>query len=114
MGEALDKIDANYIAHHQRFAPAAPDEEWLAVAGQEAWIVLTRDKRIRRRPAELGAFRKHKVIVFVLAAGNASAAETADRVSRQYEKILRLAKQAQPPVMYSLMRSGISKPFKFK
>jgi predicted nuclease of predicted toxin-antitoxin system len=114
LGEALDEIGANYIAHHQRFAPAAPDEEWLAVAGQEAWIVLTRDKRIRRRPAELDAFREHKVIVFVLAAGNASAAETAELVSRLYKKILRLAKQAQPPVMYSLTRSGISKPFKFK
>lgn len=114
LGEALDKIGANYIAHHQRFAPDAPDEEWLAVAGREAWIVLTRDKHIRRRPTELEAFREHKVIVFVLAGGNDSAAETADLITRLYGKIQKLATQATPPVMYSVTRSGVSKPIKFK
>lgn len=114
LGEALDAIGANFIAHHQRFAPGAPDEEWLTVAGREGWLVLTRDKHIRRRPSELEAFQTHKVIVFVLAAGNASAAETADLVTRLYDKIQRLAAQAKPPVMYSVTRSGISKPIKFK
>lgn len=114
LGEALDQLVVPYIAHHQRFAPDAPDEEWLAVAGRESWIVLTRDKHIRRRPSELEAFREHKVIVFVLAVGNASAAETAELITRLYDKIQRLANQAKPPVMYSVTRSGISKPIKFK
>lgn len=114
LGEALDAIGADYIAHHQYFAPAAPDEEWLEVAGRESWVVLTRDKHIRRRPAELEAFQTHKVTVFVLAAGNASAAETAELITRLYDKIQRLAAQAKPPVMYSVTRSGISKPIKFK
>lgn len=114
LGEALDKIGANYIAHHQRFAPNAPDEAWLEVAGREGWVVLTRDKHIRRRPAELEAFQTHKVTVFVLAAGNVSAAETAELITRLYDKIQRLAAQAQPPVMVGVTRSGISKPIKFK
>lgn len=114
LGEALDAIGADYIAHHQHFAPAAPDEEWLEVAGRESWVVLTRDKHIRRRPAELEAFQTHKVTVFVLAAGNASAAETAELITRLYDKIQRLAAQAKPPVMYSVTRSGISKPLTFK
>lgn len=114
LGEALDKIGANYIAHRECFTHDAPDEEWLAAAGKESWIVLTRDKHIRRRPAELDAFREHRVIVFVLAAGNASAAETAELVTRFYDKIQRFAAQAKPPVMYSVTRSGISKPIKFK
>ncbi len=63
---------------------------------------------------EPGAFRTHKVTVFVLAGGNASAAETADLVTRLYGKILKLANQAKPPVMYSVARSGIGKPIQFK
>ena len=114
MGEALDKLGANYIAHHQRFAPDAPDEEWLAIAGREGWVVVTRDKHIRRRPTELEAFREHKVIVFVLAAGNASAVETADLITCLYGKIQKLATQAKPPAMYSVTRSGVSKPIKIK
>ena len=114
LGEALDAIGAHYIAHYQRFAPAAPDEEWLEVAGRERWVVLTRDQHIRRRPSDLDAFQTHKVIVFVLAAGNASATDTAELVTRLYDKIQRLAAQAKPPVMYSITRSGIGKPIKFK
>ena len=114
LGEALDKLGAPYIAHHQRFAPDAPDEEWLEVAGREGWIVITRDKHIRRRPAELDAFRTHQVTVFVLADGNASAAETAELVTRLYGKIIKLAHQAKPPVMYSVTRSGIGKSIQFK
>lgn len=114
LGVALDAIGAHYIPHHQLFAPAAPDEKWLEVAGREGWVVLTRDKHIRRRPAELEAFQTHQVTVFVLAAGNASAAETAELITSLYKKIQRLAAQAKPPVMYSVTRSGISKPIKFK
>jgi predicted nuclease of predicted toxin-antitoxin system len=114
LGEALDQLDAPYIAHHQRFAPNAPDEEWLEAAGREGWVVLTRDKRIRWRPAELEAFRDHKVIVFVLVSGNVSAAETASLISGLYPKILRFAAVAKPPAMYRVTRSGTITPIKIK
>lgn len=114
LGEALDKIGANYIAHHQRFEPGEPDEVWLEVAGREGWIVLTRDKRIRWRPAELEAFRDHRVIVFVLVSGNMSAAGTADLISRLYPKILRLAAHAKPPAMYRVTQTGTIGPIKLK
>jgi hypothetical protein len=55
-----------------------------------------------------------KGTVFVLAAGNASAADTAELITRRYDKILCLAVQAKPSVMYGVTRSGISKPIKFK
>ena len=60
------------------------------------------------------AFRTHKATVFVLAGGNASAAETAELVTRLYGKFIKLAHQAKPPVMYSVTRSGVGKPIKFK
>ncbi|WP_310448325.1 hypothetical protein [Thiobacillus sp.] len=86
---------------------------WVRRSMQSARITL-RTISIRARPAELEAFRAHQVIVFVLAAGNASAAETAELITRLYDKIQRLAAQAKPPVMVSVTRSGISKPIKFK
>lgn len=33
------------------------DVDWLRISGQRGWIVLSRDRRIRSRPAELGAHR---------------------------------------------------------
>ena len=45
------------------------DERWLHDAGTRGWVVVTKDKRIRRRPAELQAFRKAKARVVCLTAG---------------------------------------------
>ena len=50
-----------------RFGPDTPDEEWLAEAGREGWVVVTRDKRIRSRAAERQAILDHDVGCFILA-----------------------------------------------
>ena len=34
------------------FRHDVPDEEWLAVAGQRGWLVITHDRKIRTRPGE--------------------------------------------------------------
>lgn len=102
MGGALKEVGIPYIAHHEKFAPACPDEEWLTAVGKEDWIVVTRDQNIRRKANELKAFRDAKLIVFVLASGNASAADTAALVVNLYPKFLKLAHAAKPPAMFSV------------
>lgn len=102
LGEALKLAGIPFIAHREKFEPACPDEEWLAVAGRSGWIVLTRDKAIRRKPNELQAFRDNKVIAFALASGNASAEDTARLVVGLYPRILRKARGTKPPAMFSV------------
>jgi hypothetical protein len=106
LGKALTERDIPFIPHHDRFAPACPDEEWLEVAGKEGWIVLTRDKNIRRKPNELRAFREHGVIAFVLTGGDATAADTAVLVTALYPRMLRKLKGAKPPAMFTLTMAG--------
>jgi hypothetical protein len=91
LGEALTAACIGFVAHHQRFTPAAPDTEWLAVAGAEGWLVLTRDQNIRRRPNELAAVKAAGVCMFVLGQGNLSAAETARIVVGAWPRMLRAA-----------------------
>lgn len=81
MGEVLTEAKIPFIAHHQRFAQDCPDEEWLIAAGSEGWIVVTRDKNIRRKANELKVFCEAKLIVFVLASSSASAADSAALLS---------------------------------
>lgn len=38
-----------------------PDLEWMPSVGARGLIVLTRDRRIRTRPAELAAYREHGI-----------------------------------------------------
>ena len=106
LGDALKELGAPFIVHHDKFHPNGPDEEWLELVGREGWIALTRDKNIRRKPNEIAAYRRYKVIGFVLASGNASAADTAALVTRLYPKIIRKAKAVKPPAMFSITLAG--------
>jgi PIN like domain len=41
--------------HSVHFADNAPDSEWLAGAGRRGWVVLTKDKAVRRNALEWAA-----------------------------------------------------------
>lgn len=106
LGEALAEAGIPFVAHHEKFAPACPDDEWLRVAGREGWIVITRDKAIRRKANELAACRDANVIAFALASGNASAEDTARLVVGLYRTMLRKARGTKPPAMFSVTLAG--------
>ena len=106
LDEALLEAAIPFVAHRERFAPACPDTEWLAVAGRECWIVITRDQAIRRKSNELQAFRDAKLIVFALASGNATAEDTARLVVGLYPRIIRRALGTTPPAMFSVTLAG--------
>ena len=107
MGDALTALGAPFISLSKHFPQNTPDEVWLKEAGKRGWIVLTRDRHIRRRPNELMIFRESNVIAFVLTAGDASAADTATLVKRIYPKLIRKAQATKPPAMYSVTQAGI-------
>lgn len=102
------------VAHGDRFAPHTPDSEWLAVAGQQHWVVLTRDKNIRRKPDEIEALRQGNVIAFILAAGNATAADTAELVIRALRRIHRTAIGARRPALFTVSSAGVVRPIKIR
>ena len=64
------------IYGHER-SQEVTDPEWISLAGQRGFVALTKDKRIRHRPAESEAVLVAKVHLFALVAGNANLRETA-------------------------------------
>ena len=110
LGDALLQAGIPFVAHHEKFAPACPDPDWMRVAGQNGWLVITRDQAIRRKPNELKAFRNAGLIMFALASGNASAEDTARLVVELYPKLLRKAEGSKPPAMFSVTLSGAITP----
>jgi len=110
LGEALRDADIPFIIHDDKFAKDCADVDWLPIVGLKGWIVITRDKNIRRKPNELKAFREAKVIAFALASGNASAEDTARLVVGLYPKIVRKVRGAKPPAMFSITLSGKINP----
>ncbi len=110
LGDALSASNIAFIPHHKRFAPDCPDEDWLPVVGKSGWVVLTRDKNIRRKPNELRAFKENRVLAIVLSSGQASAADTADLVIRLYPKLMRKVQNAKPPAMFTVTLAGSISP----
>jgi len=82
------------------------DEDWLTACGDRNWIVLTRDQRIRRRIIERMAIQQSGAAVFALTAGEATAAETADVVSRLLVKFANTAISEPKPFLYTFGLAG--------
>ena len=74
--DRLRQVHPTVIAHDDLFPQDTDDEVWLKIAGERGWVVLTRDDRIRYRPAEQRALIEAGTAVFCL---NPSKGMTADR-----------------------------------
>ncbi len=72
------------------------DEVWLREAGENDWVVLMKDAKIRYRPAELRAVEQFGVRAFCLVSGNLRAEEQAARLVDNVPRILRVAAQPGP------------------
>ena len=106
LDNALRAAGIRFVAHREVFAPDAPDTQWIAEVGRRGWVVVTRDKNIRRRPNELRAVRDAGVLMFALTSGNLSAAETATAIIKAWPSITREAVQTSLPALFSISRSG--------
>lgn len=78
---------------------SVPDTEWLERCGRQGWVVLTKDRRIRYRPAEIAAIRSHNVKAFVLPRGNLTAADQSQRFIDNAERIVSACKDDGPFVV---------------
>ena len=107
MADILRAADLKVEVHDDHFAQDAPDSEWLAAAGKNNWIVITRDERIRYRAAEKQAIRRAKVRAFVLAAqGDLRAEMLAQNFLKAVRKVRRIVEQQKPPFIAKISRSG--------
>ena len=75
------------------FDSGTPDEEWLPEVGRRGWVLLTKDKNIRKHASELRALQNARVVTFVITAGGLSGVRQAEVVERALPKILRLIRR---------------------
>lgn len=107
--EELTSAGIKFTPHHDHFEQACPDADWLPVVGKNGWVVITRDKNIRRKPNELKAFKDNNVLAVVLSSGSssqASAADTAELLLRLLPKLMRKIQSSKPPLMLNVTLMG--------
>lgn len=65
-----------------------PDPVWLPILGERGLVLITRDNKIRSKPAELRAYRDHRVRAFFLTGKkDLSRWEKLELLVRQWERI---------------------------
>ena len=107
VARALKEVRDDVLWLEDRFAHNTRDEDWLRSAGEEQWLVISRDKKIRTRPAERQAILDGRVGCFILTQGR-------DPTRWQYLKLLaltldemeRVDARTVRPFIYSVGRTG--------
>lgn len=86
------------------------DTEWLEMCGRTRRPVLSKDRRLRYRPAEVAAIRRHRVRAFVLTHGSLRAMEQVARFERSRAAIEAACKDPGPFV-YAVHKDRIVRVF---
>jgi hypothetical protein len=92
----------------ERAAQETQDSEWLALAGERSWVVLCKDDRIRRRPAELQALADGKVRLFCLTNAQLTFSDQAEYFLVNRNRIIQASRKPGPYV-YGVYRDRIAK-----
>lgn len=87
-----------------------PDAEWLEMCGREDLPILSKDRRLRYRPQEIAAIRRHNVRAFVLTQGSLRAAEQVARLEANRAAI-ESACEARGPFVYAVHKDRIVRVF---
>ena len=105
LNELVKADDHSVVALRDKFAENTPDVEWIEALGAEGgWVVLTLDHDIVRRKAEKAAWRKARLIAFVLTRGWSTfpPLDTAWRLIRWWPQIVQQASLAAPGSTFEL------------
>jgi hypothetical protein len=93
--------------HDEHFPRDIKDQELLRELGARDWAFVTRDKNIRRKPAEVRALREAGVRAFVLtAAGNFTRWQLLETLVRRWEDMVRYATSNHGPYLIGVTLAG--------
>lgn len=106
VAEALVAAGVSVELHHRHFRSGTPDAEWLPVVGSRGWVILTKDRHIRRRPLELKAILASGARAFVLTAADLQGPAQAALLCHALPRIRRLCRQPGPFIA-TITRTGI-------
>ena len=104
--EVLRKAGLRVEVHDAHFAPNTADPDWLRVVGEQGWIVLTKDRKIRYRPLEWLSILQNGVRAFAFTTGSLKAETMAALFLRCKDQVFRLLEENRKPFIAKIGQSG--------
>jgi predicted nuclease of predicted toxin-antitoxin system len=105
--QALRDAGAELQVHSEHFADDERDDVWLPEVARQGWAILTKDKKIRRRPIEKEALIRSGARAFVLSSGNMRGQEMGDVLVRHLRRMERIVHRTDPPFVAVVHRSSV-------
>jgi hypothetical protein len=103
---ALRKAGARVEIHDDHFAQDALDTDWLPIVGANGWILLTRDKRIRRRELEMQALISAGIGAFFLSGAEMSGEDMANAFVQALPNMIHSVEKRVRPFIAYVSRFG--------
>ena len=106
VADALREASARVEPLLDHFPAGTPDVDWLPEIGRRGWVLLTKDKWIRRRTVEKRALLSSGIAAFVLSSGDMGGAEMGQAFSKAYSRMRKLLRDYRPPFIAIVRASG--------
>ena len=106
LADGMRAFGENVIHLKDEFDEETDDEEWLKAIGRKGYFVISRDLRIRKRPAERKAFSANKVGAFFLGGKNRSSCDLIIQLVRNWPRIEELARKTKRPFAFRVPPKG--------
>jgi hypothetical protein len=107
VADELKKVREDVIFKHDIFLPGTDDPIWLRRVGAEGWLAITRDARIRTRPAERAAIMENDVGCFILTHQQDLPRAALVRIVFDYlPEMERLFSSTPRPFIYTVTKNG--------
>jgi predicted nuclease of predicted toxin-antitoxin system len=104
VARGLRTAGANVQLHDDHFAQDARDEDWIPKVSANGWVILTKDKNIRRIAGEREAVLLSHARVITLGSGNMRGEDMANLFIAHLAEMESLAINQPPPFVAILTR----------
>ena len=91
VAELLRAAGATVEVHLDHFNGDAPDTDWIPEVARRNWVLITKDKNIRRNPLERAAYVSAGLRGFVATGQDMSGVDLGDLLVRRLDGMLRRA-----------------------
>jgi hypothetical protein len=106
VAQALRDAGAKVEVHLDHFEEATPDPEWIPEIGRRDWVLITKDKNIRRNPLERAAYEAARVRGFVVTGKDMNGAELASLLVRCLPGMVYRVAGTPGPSLFTISRGG--------
>jgi predicted nuclease of predicted toxin-antitoxin system len=107
VAKTLRAAGALIEVHDDNFAQDSSDETWIPVVARRGWVILTKDKNIRRPGGERETVLTAAARIFTLCSGNMRGADMAALFVRHLMDMERVADALEPPFVAVVGHDGI-------